>query len=48
MSVVLDKQVKDNRATFDLLIARDLAALNDLLKKRGLKPIAITVPPVVF
>jgi hypothetical protein len=48
VNVVLDKQVKDNRATFDQLIARDLAALNDLLKKRGLKPIDITVPPVVF
>jgi photosystem II stability/assembly factor-like uncharacterized protein len=48
VNVVLDKQVKDNRATFDQLIARDLAALNDLLKKRGLKPIDITVPSVVF
>ena len=48
VGAVLDKQVKDNRATFDQLIARDLAALNDLLKKRGLKPIEITVPPVVF
>ena len=48
VNAVLGKQVKDNRATFDQLIARDLAALNDLLKKRGLKPIDIAVPPVVF
>lgn len=48
VSAVLDKQVKENRATFDQLIARDLAALNDLLKKRGMKTIDITVPPVVF
>ena len=48
VNVVLDKQVKENRVTFDQIIARDLAALNDLLKKRGLKPIDITVPPVVF
>jgi photosystem II stability/assembly factor-like uncharacterized protein len=48
VSAVLDKQVKANRATFDQIISRDLAALNDLLKKRGLKTIDITVPPVVF
>ena len=48
VSGVLDKEVKENRATFDQIIARDLAALNDLLKKRGLKTIDITVPPVVF
>ena len=48
MNGVLDKQVKANRATFDQIISKDLAALNDLLKKRGLKPIDITAPPVVF
>ena len=45
---VLDKQVKANRATFDQIVSKDLAALNDLLKRRGLKPIDITAPPVVF
>ncbi|MCX5756099.1 MAG: sialidase [Gemmatimonadetes bacterium] len=45
---VLDRQSKATKTAMDLLIQRDLAALNAKLKERGLKPIELKLPPVVF
>jgi hypothetical protein len=45
---VLDRQAKASKTALDLLIQRDLAALNARLKARGLKEIELKLPPVVF
>ncbi len=42
--VFLKSQLKLVRSEYDVLLQRDLAALNDLLRKRGLAPI-LTVQP---
>jgi len=48
VSGVLEKSARTARTTLDTLIQKDLAALNELLKKKGLKPIEVTLPPIVF
>jgi len=45
---VLDRQAKAAKTALDLLVQRDLAALNARLKARGLKEIDLKLPPVVF
>ena len=44
----LQKQVRDNRAALELLLSRELKNFNDRLRARGLKPLEVTLPPVVF
>ena len=46
--MVLDRQSKATKTALDLLIQRDLAALNARLRARGLKEIELKLPPVVF
>jgi hypothetical protein len=46
--VELQKQVRDTRSALETLMNRDLAAFNALLRSRGLKPIDVVMPPVVF
>jgi photosystem II stability/assembly factor-like uncharacterized protein len=45
---VLQKQEKDTRASLETAMNKDLAALNALLRGRGLKPIEAELPKVVF
>jgi hypothetical protein len=45
---VLQKQGKDVRAALEVLMQKDLDAFNKLLKARGLKPIDVELPKVVF
>jgi hypothetical protein len=45
---VIDGQARATKTALDLLIQRDLAALNAKLRARGLKPIELRLPPVVF
>jgi photosystem II stability/assembly factor-like uncharacterized protein len=45
---VLDREARASKAALDVLIQRDLAALNARLRARGLKEITLTLPPVVF
>jgi photosystem II stability/assembly factor-like uncharacterized protein len=44
----LQKQVRDNRSALELLLQRELRAFNDRLRAKGLKPIEVTLPAVVF
>jgi photosystem II stability/assembly factor-like uncharacterized protein len=44
----LQKQVRDNRTSLEQIIQRDLAAFNNRLRAKGLKPIDVTLPPIVF
>ena len=46
--VVLDRQAKAAKSTLDGLVQKDLAALNAKLRARGLKPIELSLPAVVF
>ena len=45
---VLDKQSRATKNALDVLIERDLKALNAKLAARGLKPIELNLPKVVF
>ena len=45
---VLDRQARVVKTTLDGLVQKDLKALNSRLTARGLKPIEITLPKVVF
>jgi photosystem II stability/assembly factor-like uncharacterized protein len=45
---LLQKQVRDNRAALELLLQRELKNFNDRLRAKGLKPIEVTLPAVVF
>jgi len=45
---VLQTQFRSTRASLELLMAKDLAAFNALLKQRGLKTIDVLMPPIVF
>ena len=45
---ILDRQSKATKSALDVLIQKDLAALNARLKARGLKEIELKLPPVVF
>ena len=45
---LLDRQAKATKTALDVLIEKDLAALNAKLKARGLKPIELNLPKVVF
>ena len=45
---VLDREARAMKSALDLLIQRDLAALNAKLRARGLKEIELKLPPVVF
>jgi hypothetical protein len=45
---VLQKNEKDTRAALEQVMNKDLAALNALLKGRGLKTIDVELPKVVF
>ena len=45
---LLQKQVRDNRSALELLLQRDLKNFNDRLRAKGLKPIDVTLPAVVF
>ena len=48
VGVVLERQGRTAKSSLDTLVQKDLAALNALLKARGLKPIEVTLPPIVF
>lgn len=48
VGAALQKQARAAKASLDTLLQRDLATLNALLKARGLKPIVVTLPSVVF
>ncbi len=45
---VLERQARTAKASLDTLIQRDLAALNALLRARGLKTIDVTLTTIVF
>jgi hypothetical protein len=45
---LLQKQVRDNRSALELLLQRELKNFNDRLRAKGLKPIEVTLPAVVF
>ena len=48
VGATLDRQARTAKSSLDTLIQKDLAALNALLKARGLKTIDVTLPPIVF
>ena len=45
---VLDREAKATKTIFDALVQKDLEALNAKLRARGLKPIELNLPKVVF
>jgi hypothetical protein len=45
---ILDKEAKATKAALDLLIQKDLKALNARLKARGLKEIELNLPKIAF
>ena len=48
VNTMFAQQVRAHRATLELLIRNDLAKFNAVLTARGLKPIDVTLPKVVF
>jgi photosystem II stability/assembly factor-like uncharacterized protein len=48
VNTIFAGQVRANRAALETLITNDLAKFNAMLTARGLKPIAVTLPKVVF
>jgi DNA repair exonuclease SbcCD ATPase subunit len=45
---ILTEQVKTNRTALEQFIKTDLSAFNAMLRAKGLKPIEVTLPPIVF
>jgi len=45
---VLAKETRDVHAALRALINNDLSNYNSLLRGRGLRPIEVQVPPIVF